>query len=71
MLNKLKNDFNSVRGALCYLTNRKVPFLVALIWYIMWAPLGLLLYIPGKIYMIIILKKFERMDPFGFGEEEA
>jgi len=60
MFNKLKRDFTSVRDALRFTLNRKVPTWVCVLFYMIMLPIGLLMYPFAKIWSIIILRRIKR-----------
>lgn len=60
MMKSIKRDFNNVRLELSYLSNRNVPVGIALLYYIIAAPIGLLLYPFAKIWSKILLKKMDK-----------
>jgi len=60
MLQKLKNDYISVREALNYLLNRKLPVVVSIIFYTVMLPFGLLMYPFAKIWAMIIMRRIKK-----------
>jgi hypothetical protein len=66
IINFIKRDFRSVRGAMKDLTNGKMPTWAIVVYYILMAPIGILLYplaklgswIGVKIYLRKIKKEF-------------
>ncbi len=53
----IKNDFNNVKGAIYLLLGRRIPLGIIMLYYILVAPLCLLLYPFVKVWSMIILRK--------------
>lgn len=68
MINYIKMDFSSVAGAMRFVFPR-VPMLVIVVWYIVALPLGLLLYIPAKIWVWFIFRQIRKTEDYSFEVE--
>lgn len=62
MINFIKKDFNSVREAMSYISifGREIPLGIIILYYIIMAPIGLLLYPIVKIWSILYLRKIRK-----------
>lgn len=60
MIKWFKRDFNSVRGAIYLLCNREIPVGIAILYYILMLPIGLLLMPFAKIWSIFYLRKINK-----------
>lgn len=61
MWNWFKNDFRNVSEAMYYMTNGKAPKWLIVIYYIVMAPIGLLLTPIGKVYMLFWQYKLNKI----------
>lgn len=50
MWSNIKRDFNSVKDALDYIAKRPIPMWMAILYYVLMVPIGLLMYPIGRLW---------------------
>jgi len=61
MIKYFKNDFKSVKGAIDYITNNRIPVGIIILWYMIMAPIGFILLPFEKIWSMIVLRKIDKI----------